>query len=244
MAETKKESAGFRLPQSFLDLLDAESAKMTAALEKPGNFDRIIAASKEAPAKIAALEHELGIKQPAGKIGEIEKAPLGAMREQRRLDEIIEEASRTDPRYEVARITKSQALGVGALPSERAHSWRSKLISAAIGCVFVVSAIAICSAIAHCQSATPKPDLSAQTCEVRAHGQSLTVTCDSSAVCPQGYHLFTRILDPAAAGSIDVMFGYGNDQERENTCMLNSAQAPGLTQGGKQIEVFHVGGAH
>lgn len=143
---------------------------------------------------------------------------LRIIREPRTIEELLAQANRQRLRTGVG------AIGIGIA------------IGTALVCLLAI--------FAYAEDATPKPDLSAQTCEVRAHGQSLTVTCESSAVCPPGYHLFTRILDPAAAGSIDVMFGYGNDQERENTCMLNSAQAPGLTQGGKQIEVFHVGGAH
>ena len=39
------------------------------------------------------------------------RAALRITREPRSLDEIIEEANRTDPRYEAARITKSRTLG-------------------------------------------------------------------------------------------------------------------------------------
>lgn len=92
--------------------------------------------------------------------------------------------------------------------------------------------------------AAPVPNLSAQACTVRSHGESLTVTCDSSTVCPPGWHLFTRLLDPAAAGSIEVIFGYGSPQEVENTCMKNSSHTSGLSSDGKKLDVYHVGGAH
>lgn len=59
-----------KVKDSFLDMLDGESAKMTGALQNSANWPGIMAAAKEAPNKIREMEAAMGLKRPAGKIGE------------------------------------------------------------------------------------------------------------------------------------------------------------------------------
>jgi hypothetical protein len=65
-----------RVKKSFLDMLNRESGKMTAALQEPSNWPRIRRAAKEAPEAIAKMEAEMGIS-PAGKIGGMEAVSRG-----------------------------------------------------------------------------------------------------------------------------------------------------------------------
>lgn len=79
---TKKETesifepGSMRVKQSFLDVLNGESNKMTAALQNPANFGRIMQAAKEAPEAIRKMEAHMGIG-PAGKVGKREAISRG-----------------------------------------------------------------------------------------------------------------------------------------------------------------------
>lgn len=61
-----------KVKDSFLDMLNGESAKMTAALQNSANWPGIMAAAKGAPKKIREMEAAMGLKHPAGKIGPLE----------------------------------------------------------------------------------------------------------------------------------------------------------------------------
>jgi hypothetical protein len=85
-----------RLSQDFLDLLNGESAKMSAALQNPANWPAIQQAAREAPAKIAELEREMGLKEPAGKIGPMEA--ISRQEVERMLDERLGKRIEVQPR--------------------------------------------------------------------------------------------------------------------------------------------------
>src|SRR5713226_8492433 len=58
-----------RVSESFLDQLNQSGEALSGALPNPGNWSRIQGAAAQAPAKIAELEAEMGVKQPIGRIG-------------------------------------------------------------------------------------------------------------------------------------------------------------------------------
>lgn len=60
-----------RVSQDFLDILNDESAKMSAALQNPSNWEGLQRAARQAPAKIAEIEHEMEIGH-VGHIGPVE----------------------------------------------------------------------------------------------------------------------------------------------------------------------------
>lgn len=82
VSEKKNEDSIFepgstKVKQSFLDILNGESSRVSSYLGNSGNWPAIMKAAKEAPEAIAKMEKGLGIKSPAGKIGAMEAVSRG-----------------------------------------------------------------------------------------------------------------------------------------------------------------------
>ena len=78
----------------------------------------------------------------------------------------------------------------------------------------------------------PEPDLSKQDCTVRTAGpEVLEIRCDSSRVCPPGWHLRTVMVHPLTGPTLQEILGYGDANEVVNSCVPSAAQA-GVSQDG------------
>lgn len=81
----------------------------------------------------------------------------------------------------------------------------------------------------------PEPDLSLQRCWVAARGDVMTIRCDSSNVCPHGWHLHTDFLNPLTAQNIQNVLGYGDAREVVNSCVPSAAPG-GITLENRRYE--------
>jgi hypothetical protein len=188
------ERGTLRVSQAFLDVLNGESEKMSAALQNPDNWPGIQRAAKEAQGKIREFEREMGIEKP---IREISSADLDE------IDELVRKANAPAPWY--ARLWR----------------WLHELVPVCL----VLGALA------------PLPNMQAQTCGVRIAGNSTMLICDSSRVCPSGYHLFTQLKENPPPSRWGELFGFGDQALVENTCVPNARNAPtGLIQGGQKVD--------
>ena len=191
-----------QVKRSFLDLLNGESEKMTAALQNPANHEAIIRASREAPAKIAELEKETGMRAIFGPGAAVSKETVEQMLgeklpeempHRRRIEEILAEANAM----------------VKILP------WWKRALNRILYYIGVSLYIV-----------TPIPNMQLQKCMMRVESQVMTIRCDSSRVCPEGYHLDTWwAYVPRQDGElIQTMFGYG--PAVKNSCQKGSGPVP------------------
>jgi hypothetical protein len=63
----------------------------------------------------------------------------------------------------------------------------------------------------------PVPNMQLQKCIARFDGSIMEVRCDSSQVCPPGYHLDSYLERFSGGGDLSELFGYG---DVKNTCAL------------------------
>lgn len=194
------EPNSLRVKQSLLDLLNGESAKMTAALQNPANHERIIRAAKKAPAKIAELEKEAGMHAIFGPSGAVSEETVESM-----LGEKLPEEERDPSKLEMlsgvhivppGEIVIIEGVNEPAAPLPWWKRALNRILHYIGASVFL---------------ATPIPNMQLQKCTIRVEGQVMTIRCDSSQVCPAGWHLDTWwAYVPREDGElIQTMFGYG-----------------------------------
>ena len=280
-----------RVSQAFLDLLNAESGKMSAALQNPANHERIKQAAKEAPAAIAQMLGGKNVGASGGYIGRggavsqseafrtLEspqavademysrgipadfKPAEEAVREISDIEQVVREALKTVGLEEPAlrkyddelmrEILEDANAGVAQLeePSIRnrqvagstpAASSKSRLplIVAAI-VAFAIAIVATWYALARAQQQvleTPIPDLTLQECRTSTTRDTLTIVCDSTHVCPHGWHLHTILVKGLTNENLGELLGYGDANEVLNSCRLNSLGQVGWTQDGRHYE--------
>ena len=84
---------------------------------------------------------------------------------------------------------------------------------------------------------TPSPNLSLQKCTVEMSGDLLTIVCDSSKVCPPGWHLHTQLRDGLNNRTVGLLIGYGDKSEATNSCEWNSGHTGWAENGSYQRHV-------
>jgi len=80
----------------------------------------------------------------------------------------------------------------------------------------------------------PAPRIDRQNCVTRTHGNILTIRCDSSRVCPPGWHLHTDMVEPLTGRTISQLLGYGDPSEVTNSCI--PTEETGVSQDGGRFE--------
>jgi hypothetical protein len=189
-----------RVSQNFLDLLNGESAKMSAALQSPDNWPAIQRAAREAPAKIAELEKEVGIHAIFGPGGAVSRETAQTM-----LGEKLPEGPIPQPRI-VSRTPLHELIH----KAEARKPWWKRMLKRLARAV---------GASAFSALLMPVPNMQLQTCLARFDGAVMEVRCDSSRVCPPGYHLDTHLNRFDGGADLSTLFGYG---DVKNTCLLGA----------------------
>jgi hypothetical protein len=199
-----------RVSQNFLDLLNGESEKMSAALQNPDNWPAIQRAAREAPAKIAELEKEVGIHAIFGPGGAVSRETAQTMLGEK-LPERIEMKRNPEKRslhdildHELGNVTDADIQEMFPLP------WWKRVVNRVL---YYVGA-SLFSALL-----MPVPNMQLQTCLARFDGSVMEVRCDSSRVCPPGYHLDTHLNRFDGGADLSALFGYG---DVKNTCLLGA----------------------
>lgn len=83
----------------------------------------------------------------------------------------------------------------------------------------------------------PTPNLSLQKCTVEMAGDTLTIVCDSSKVCPPGWHLHTQLRDGLNNRTVGLLIGYGDKGEATNSCEWQSGHTGWSENGSYQQHV-------
>jgi len=188
------EPASDRVSQSFLDLLNAESDKMSAALQNPDNWPGIQRAAREAPAAITVLEEQMGIYLK-GKVGHGEA--IARDEAERTLGHPLPDA----PLVSLPKVRR----GANVPWWKRVLRRIARTLSASLFSVAV---------------AAPIPNMQAQKCMMRIDGSVIEVRCDTFPVCPPGWHLdiWWAYAPRESDVLIPALFGYGDSKLVRDTC--------------------------